>query len=127
MIYRDGPPVDPAQLQALFVAIGWGERDHAWLVAIVEGSRWVVTAWEGERLVGFTRALSDGIDNAYVSMVAVQPNDQGRGIGREMMHRLMAGRDHVKFVLHTQPGAKGLYRGCGFVDAPDMMVRERRG
>jgi ribosomal protein S18 acetylase RimI-like enzyme len=127
MLYREGPPVDPAQLGALFLAVGFDrDRDAATLTAMVENARWVVSAWDGERLVGFARALSDGVSNAYVSTVAVHPDYQRRGIGRALMQRLLEGRDHVKFVLHTRPDAKKLYEACGFEDATEMMVRRRR-
>jgi ribosomal protein S18 acetylase RimI-like enzyme len=127
MLYRDGPPVDPAQLSDLFAAVGFTRpRDAAHMNAMVEGSRWVVSAWDGDRLVGFARCISDGVDNAYVSTVAVHPDHQRRGIGREMMRRLMDGREGIKFVLHTQPAARRLYESLGYVDATNMLVRERK-
>ncbi|MFN7143519.1 MAG: GNAT family N-acetyltransferase [Myxococcota bacterium] len=127
LTYRDGPPVDPAQLGALFTAVGFSRStDPAHLVAIVEGARWVVSAWEGDTLVGFARAISDGVSNAYVSTVAVHPDHQRRGIGRALLARLLEGRGHVKFLVHTSPAGQALYRGLGFVDATDMLVRPRR-
>ncbi len=127
MVYRDGPPIDPAALSGLFAAVGFTRpRDAAHMTAMVEGSRWVVSAWDDARLVGFARCISDGVDNAYVSTVAVLPEYQRRGIGRTLMRRLMDGRDGIKFVLHTQPAARRLYQGLGFVDAADMLVRERQ-
>ncbi len=92
----------------------------------IDGSRWVVTAWKGDALIAFARAISDGVSNAYVSTVAVRPDHQREGIGRELMLRLMAGRESVKFVLHTRPGAEALYRSLGYVDATEMLVRPRR-
>ncbi|MFZ5475229.1 MAG: GNAT family N-acetyltransferase [Myxococcota bacterium] len=125
--YRDAPPVPADQLATLFAAVAFSrERDAATLTAMVEGSRWIVSAWDGERLVGFARALSDGVQNAYVSTVCVLPDYQRRGIGRELMRRLLDGRDHVKWVLHTRPNARRLYESLGFADATEMLVRERR-
>jgi GNAT superfamily N-acetyltransferase len=62
----------------------------------------------------------------YVSTVAVLPGYQRRGIGREMMRRLLGGRDHVQFVLHARAEVHPFYLACGFSPAPDMFRRDRR-
>lgn len=125
--WREGGPVDPVALARLFAAVGFSRsQDPAHLRAMVEGARWVVSAWAGDELVGFARAISDGVSNAYVSTVAVHPDHQRRGIGRELMRRLVEGRGEVKFVVHTSPAGEGLYRSLGFVDATAMLVLPRR-
>ncbi len=87
----------------------------------------VVSAWEDDRLVGFTRAISDGAFNAYISTVAVLPEHQKRGIGREIIQRLMAGRDHLQFVLHANDNAypSYLHLDVGFEPADNMLIRRR--
>lgn len=123
---REGPPVDPAQLAALFAAVGFqrsDDPDH--LRAMVAGARWVVSAWDGPLLVGFARAISDGVSNAYVSTVAVLPSHQRQGVGRAMMTRLLADKPTVKWVVHTSDAGEALYRELGFVDATRMLVRAR--
>jgi ribosomal protein S18 acetylase RimI-like enzyme len=94
---------------------------------MVLGSRWVASAWDGEKLIGFARAISDVCSNAYISTVAVLPEYQRRGIGRKLMEMLMEGHEGVKFVLHTSEAGERLYRSLGFVDASRMMVRLRAG
>lgn len=127
IVYREGNDVPPGPLAALFAAVGFRRRtDPAQLAELLAGSRWVVSAWDGERLVGFARAISDGVSNAYVSTVAVHPDYQRRGIGRALLERLLAGRDGVKFVLHSSEAGERLYRSVGFVDATRMFVRDRR-
>src|SRR3982751_2652476 len=73
--YSEAHDVDLEQLAGLFVSAGWNERarDRTKLAALVANSRFVVSAWDGGRLVGFARAISDGVSNAYVSTVAVLP------------------------------------------------------
>ena len=128
ILYRDGPPVDPLQLQQLFAAVGARRSlEPAFLQAMVEGSRWVASAWEGTRLVGFARAVSDGVSNGYINTVAVHPDYQRQGIGRTLIHQLIDGREQVKFVLHTSVAGERLYRSLGFVDATSMLVRPRAG
>src|SRR5262249_32988107 len=106
--YRDTHEVDLEQLAALFVTAGWDDRAYPRekLAALVSNSRFVVSAWEGARLVGFARAVSDGVMNAYVSTVAVLPDWRGRGIGREIVRRLVEGegKTGIRWVLHAREG-----------------------
>jgi len=122
--YRETHEIDLDQLAELLRSAGWNERadDRSLLERQVSGARYVISAWDGPRLVGFVRAISDGATNAYVSTVVVLPGYQGRGVGREMMTRLLAGKDGIRFVLHAaRPEVKGFYEKLGFSEAPDMM------
>jgi predicted GNAT family acetyltransferase len=85
-----------------------------------------MSAWDGDKMVGCARAISDGAFNAYVSGVVVHDDYRGRGIAREMVRRLMVGRDEVLFVLHARAALHSFYKSLGFADAPDMLRRERR-
>ncbi len=124
--YQEGGEVDVVQLAELFGAVGFHRRiDPANLQAMMDGARWVLSAWHEHELIGFARVISDGVSNAYVSTVAVRPDWQRRGVGRELMRRLMAGRDRVKFVLRTSEAGERLYRSLGFIDADRILVRPR--
>ena len=126
--YRDTHDIDLDQLTALFVSADMEDRtkDRARLLQQVRGSMFVVSAWDDERLVGFARAISDGATNAYVSTVAVLPAYRRQGIGRELMRRLLDGRDGLTFALHARKEAKALYVACGFLETEDMFRRLRK-
>jgi N-acetylglutamate synthase-like GNAT family acetyltransferase len=124
--YRDTHEIDLDQLEALLRAGGFKDKERSRLEQQVSGARYVVSAWEGERLVGFARAISDGATNAYVSSVAVLPEYRGRGIGRAMIVRLLEGKDGILFVLHARAEVKEFYVRCGFSEADDMMRRSRK-
>jgi GNAT superfamily N-acetyltransferase len=91
----------------------------------VAGARWIAHAHDGDRLIGFARAISDGVTNAYVSSVMVDPDYRRRGIGRLLIERLVTGRPGVRFVLHSREGATPFYSALGFVEWKNMYVRDR--
>jgi ribosomal protein S18 acetylase RimI-like enzyme len=57
---------------------------------LLRGSDHVVLARERGRVVGFVTAISDGVLSAYVPLLEVLPAYQGRGVGSELMRRLLA-------------------------------------
>lgn len=130
ILYRDDHDIDLDQLTVLFNSVGWERRtaDRDRLAQLVRGSMFVVSAWEGDRLVGFARAISDGATNAYISTVAVLPEYQKRGIGREIVRRLIADRDGIQFVLHANERAYPFYLrlDVGFEPFENVLVRRRK-
>ena len=116
--------VDLEQLAALLRAVGFEHRlrDPEQLAEAVRGSRWVVTAWDGPRLVGFARAFTDGAFLAYVNDVAVHPDYQRHGVGTELVKRLLAGKK-TAFILHADPPLHAFYRRLGFEPRADMLRR----
>ena len=58
----------------------------------------VVLAWEDERVVGLVSALSDGALAASIPLLEVLPPYQGRGIGRELLRRLLNRLEDVYMV-----------------------------
>jgi ribosomal protein S18 acetylase RimI-like enzyme len=128
--YRDTHEIDLDQLAALFNSVGWQRRtaDRDRLAQVVSGSLYVVSAWDGDRLVGFARAISDGAFNAYISTVAVLLEYQKCGIGRDLIQRLLAGRDHLQFVLHANETAYPFYLhlDLGFEPFTNVLARRRK-
>jgi GNAT superfamily N-acetyltransferase len=79
--------VTPAMLHGFFV--GWPDppsRDTH--LRLLRDSSAAIVAIEGERVIGFITAISDGILSAYVPLLEVLPERQGRGIGAELVRRM---------------------------------------
>jgi ribosomal protein S18 acetylase RimI-like enzyme/predicted RNase H-like HicB family nuclease len=120
-------PLDLDDLIRLLMATGFASRarDRERLRRMLEGSTETFTVWDGERLVGFARTLTDGAFNAYVSTVAIHPRWQGRGLGHRLIRTIVEGRDEVHFVLHARVGTESFYRSLGFQPVPALMARPR--
>lgn len=82
-----------------------------------------------ERMVGFARAVSDGVALAYLADVYVLEEARGHGLG-EALVRLMIDEGpgaHFRWMLHTRD-AHGLYErfgfappGAGFLERPTRL------
>lgn len=83
--------------------------------AALDGSQVVVTAWDGERLVGALRAITDFSLHCYVGEIAVEPGNQRGGIGLAMQRLL---RDQLgpecKIKLSSTREASTYYPRIGY-------------
>jgi len=117
--YREDRDLPREQVLALYRANGWSAADKPEaLLAGLGASHALVTAWDGARLVGLGNAISDGHLVVYYPHLLVLPAWRGRGIGRELMRRLMARYEgfHMQ-MLTADGGAVEFYRRCGFEQA----------
>ncbi len=92
---------------------------------MVERADRTVIAREGDRVVGFARALCDGVSNGYVSMVTVARDRRRQGIGREMLRRLMGDDPRITWVLRASAESVPFWRRLGFVASTCAMERPR--
>jgi ribosomal protein S18 acetylase RimI-like enzyme/predicted RNase H-like HicB family nuclease len=121
--------LDFDELRVLFAGSGLRRRardDRELTERMVGGSTATVSAWDGERLIGFARIISDEATNGYISTVAVAPRWQDRGLGTRLMRALMDGREDLKLTLDSRPGTTRFYERLGFRSARAVMVRARR-
>lgn len=110
-------------LQQLFLSLEWESgKDADLLYEAIMNSHTVVSAWDGDRLVGLANALSDGALTAYFHYVLTMPQYQGRGIGRELMTRILERYKHYQTkVLISYPKAQTFYERLGFEAESDSV------
>jgi GNAT superfamily N-acetyltransferase len=89
-----------------------------------EASR-VVGLYDGDTLVGFCRAVTDGLACVYLADVYVDPAYRGRGLGVELVCEMIEHGPYAsrRWILHTED-AHGLYEKFGFAP-PDYKLMER--
>lgn len=100
--------------------------DRECMAGMVNNSNLMVTAWDGERLVGIARSMTDFHYACYLSDLAVHEKYQRCGIGRKLQ-RLT--RDQLgpqcKLILVAAPDANSYYEHIGFTNNPRCWVLER--
>lgn len=107
--------VDWQELSDLYAAAPLGHKPPESLRTVFSNSRYRCFLREHGKLVGAGRVLADGVDCAYVCDVALLPSHQGRGLGRDIVARLVErARGHRKIILYAVPGRENFYRSLGF-------------
>lgn len=80
--------VSAGQLTGFFV--GWAAHpDPEAHLEILRASHTVWLAFHNDQCVGFINALSDGVFYAYIPLLEILPSYQGRGIGKELLTRML--------------------------------------
>jgi ribosomal protein S18 acetylase RimI-like enzyme len=112
--YVDDPAgVRPKDLEGFFVDWSRPPSPERHL-HVLRGSHVVVLALDGRRVVGFVTAISDGVLSAFIPLLEVLPEYQGRGIGSELMRRVLARLEHLYMVdLCCDAALEPFYRRFG--------------
>ena len=107
--------VDWEELYRLYLAALLGHETPTDLKVAFSNSMFKCFVYDSGRLIAVGRAVADGRDCSYISGVAVHPAHQGKGIGREVVTRLITlSKGHKKIILYSAPGKEPFYRKLGF-------------
>jgi GNAT superfamily N-acetyltransferase len=114
--YRDTKVIPRDQILSLYEANQWGSAKRPdELCKGLASSAALISAWDGDRLVGLGSAISDGHLAVYFPHLLVHPDYQRRGIGSEIVKRLQSGFEGFHHqMLVTVPEAIEFYKACGF-------------
>ena len=117
--------VRPEQLRGFFGH--WGTQptpeDH---LRLLLASEHVVLALDPstEAVVGNITAITDGVSCAYLPHLEVLPAYRGRGLGSELVRRLLARLEPLYMVdLVCDPELQPFYARFGLRPAPAMVLR----
>jgi len=83
--------------------------------AMIAHANLICTAWDGQRLIGVARSVTDFEYCCYLSDLAVDEAYQKKGIGRELIRLTQSklGR-RATIILLAAPKAEGYYPRIGF-------------
>src|SRR6185295_438933 len=87
----------------------------------------VITAWDGDLLVGISRSLTDFAFATYLSDLAVRESHQRHGIGKELMRRTQQAAASAKIILLAAPAAVDYYPHVGFTHHPQAWMLDPDG
>lgn len=103
------------QLQEVYRSVGWIKHDEKIIQKVFEASTHKVFALKEGVVVGFARALSDGVFNAAIYDVVVHKEHQGEGIARLLLEKLLDELKDVSCIhLISTTGNTAFYEKSGF-------------
>lgn len=117
ILYRNDGDISPSQLAQLFRNSGIRRPvdDLPRLAMMLKHANLIITAWDGTKLVGVARALTDFSYSCYLSDLAVDKEYQKSGIGRELIQRVRAAiGEQSMLLLLAAPEAMAYYPKAGF-------------
>jgi ribosomal protein S18 acetylase RimI-like enzyme len=94
--------------------VGMGFHDPLTHQKAFENSSSVIFIYDDSKLIGFGRAISDGIYQAAIYDVAVLPEYQGKGIGRLIVDKIVESLKGCNFILYASPGKERFYEKLNF-------------
>jgi GNAT superfamily N-acetyltransferase len=120
---------DPAFTAEAFVSLAqqvWPrDYDLVRVAAALQQSQ-NIGAWDGDRLVGAIRFLTDGYLFGCVSEILVAPAYQRHGLGQRLMDAALAIAPRGKLFLGAQPQSIGFFERLGYARGPVGFVASRR-
>lgn len=126
--YQVNAPVSAAQVAEVFERSGIRRptEDLPRIEAMLRHANLTVTAWDGDRLVGIARSLTDFVYCCYLSDLAVDRDYQRQGIGQALIRETQAQlSNQVSLILLAAPTAMSYYPHIGFAKADNAWIIPR--
>lgn len=126
--YRTQKKLPCDELYRLFLAVGWANEETTTQEMIDNfnigfiNSTFVFSAWIDGKLAGCVRVLSDLHFRSVILDLAVAPEFQRKGIGKELVRRCRNACESSEWLVQTD-SAKGFYEKIGFKENKDYFLK----
>lgn len=127
--YKVNTKIEPHQLAALFKTSGLRRPvdDLNRMKKMIDNADLLVTAWDGDKLVGIARGLTDHSYCCYLSDLAVDKDYQHNGIGHDLVNQVeeLIGEE-CTLVLLSPTEAMEYYPKLGFEKTDNAFIIPRK-
>jgi predicted N-acetyltransferase YhbS len=115
--YRNGIIPDTEQIVEVYDSSGINRptADRVRITKMYSHSNLIVTAWDGDKLVGISRSLTDFCYCCYLSDLAVRKEYQASGVGKKLIELTQTAiGEQTALILLAAPAAMDYYPKVGF-------------
>ena len=101
-------------------------EDRACMEGMIKNSNLIVSAWDGDKLIGIARSMTDFHYACYLSDIAVDKNYQSSGVGKSLQitTQEQLGKK-CKLILIAAPASNSYYEHIGFTNNQRCWVLSR--
>ena len=114
--YIENEPMRAKAIADLRRSVGWNGMEDSYSNPHMI-SFYHIACFDGDKLVGYVDSVSNGVTDAYIQDLTVDPAYQGKGIGTELMNRIIAAlkekRIYIISVVYEEKLAS-FYKRFGF-------------
>ena len=120
--YKDIRDFSEKDLEELFLSVDWSSGHFPEkLVVAMKNFKTVFSAWDEDKLVGMICVMDDGIMNAYVHYLLVNPVYHGKTIGRTLVEMVKEKyKDYLRVAVIAYDNEARFYENCGFEKSKDV-------
>lgn len=118
--------ISTAEFCKLQESVGFQKLTTKQAETVLANTSFIVNAVYEGKSVGIVRVLTDMLIDAYITDVIVNPDFQGRGLGRQLMDKTLEylknnSMENVKLAcsLYANPGKESFYERFGFQKLPN--------
>ena len=128
--YKGNDPITSGQFVGLLKRSRLAERrpihNSECMEGVVKNSNLVVSAWDGDELIGIARSVTDFHYACYLSDLAVDQKYQTKGVGKKLLALTQEQLyKECKLILVAAPDANSYYEHLGFENNPRCWVLNR--
>jgi len=119
--YKDTHDFNKSELEDLFLSVEWSSGKYPEkLVVAMKGFKTVYSAYDEDKLIGMICVMDDGIMNAYIHYLLVNPKYQKLGIGKELVEMVKEKyKDYLRLAVIGYFKAEQFYKNCGFTKSEE--------
>lgn len=98
LTFEENTPVTAKQIAALRCSVGWNGMESCYADPRMN-SYYHIACYDEDKLVGYVDSVSNGVTDAYIQDLMVDPAYQGLGIGTELMNRIIGSLKEEKIYM----------------------------
>ena len=88
LVFKFNEKVSEKALADLRESVGWNRMENEYKSPLMT-SYYHIAVYENEKLIGYIDCVSNGVTDAYIQDLMVSPDHQGKGIGTDLMNKMI--------------------------------------